>query len=327
MAITTVFDVVSGMTNNWSDSNDTIRMVYSPTSWTASPAGADQMRITFQFFGGGTGGYQMGNFWVGQMGATLSDFTGDQVQVKFSGANTFASPTGAVGIVSDWVTLPQNFDSSKSYVVSFHIPNIGGNMGGALGFGTGTTAGAKNGATDVSGVTSVTPLDNSSPGYVLGIAKIEVQSSPPVTVGLTAAGYAVGSPIMLGPELRGPLVLGTVVIDGGLGLFALANKIVLCRQMPTTYAEANTYTIGAKNFGIGNAFGVPSAGTGGRKVVSSAIIDGVMSATGVPVCWAVLDDVNSRLLLAGPLTGATTMNSGALFSLGSFTVTLPSALS
>jgi hypothetical protein len=134
---------------------------------------------------------------------------------------------------------------------------------------------------------------------------------------------SLGTPLLITPP---PLILGTNPIDSGLSAFALANQILVCSQTPNTYADANTYTIGAMNFGIGNCFAAPAAGTSGRKVVSTAITTGSVTANGTPVCWAVIDDANSRLLAVGPMTGYTAVTIGQSFTLASFEINLPRAL-
>ena len=118
------------------------------------------------------------------------------------------------------------------------------------------------------------------------------------------------------------LVLGQYAIDIGLSAFALANKILICSQTPTTYAEANTFTVGVNNFGIGNCFGAPTAGASGRKVVSVAITSGSITANGTAMSWAVIDDANSRLLAVGPINGIVAVTIGQSFTLDSFEINL-----
>lgn len=126
-----------------------------------------------------------------------------------------------------------------------------------------------------------------------------------------------------------PLNLYDYEIDFGLNAFALANKIVVCSQRPTTYTEANsTYKIGEKNFGIGNVIASgPSAATpNGRKVTTAAVSGGAITSNGTPSQWAIVDDANSRLLAAGDMTGAVVMTTADTFTLGAFTINVPAGI-
>ena len=123
------------------------------------------------------------------------------------------------------------------------------------------------------------------------------------------------------------LALVAPAIDAGLAAYALANKIVICSTVPTTYTEANvTYKLGTKDFGIGGVFGSIAAGSIGRQISSTAVTDGTVSTNGTPVCWAVLDDANSRLLASGPMTGAAAVTTTQKWKLDSFTILVPGVI-
>jgi probable HAF family extracellular repeat protein len=96
---------------------------------------------------------------------------------------------------------------------------------------------------------------------------------------------------------------------------------------PFSYADAIANMLGAKDFGFGNAFGAVAAASGGRKIASMPITHGSILADGLPVRWAVMDDANSRLLATGRMSGAATVANGGTFTLDSFEVVLPAALS
>jgi hypothetical protein len=120
--------------------------------------------------------------------------------------------------------------------------------------------------------------------------------------------------------------LGTPVQEYGLNAFALANNIVICSAMPTSYANAVSLTLGTMAFGIGSCFGSITDYSGpppGNQLSSVAVTAGSVTANGTPDCWAVLDDANSRLLAWGPLTGATAVTADQSWTLASFTIQVP----
>ena len=121
-------------------------------------------------------------------------------------------------------------------------------------------------------------------------------------------------------------LLSDRVLDLGLNVLDTeASHIHLCSQDPTTYTEASsTYSLGNKNFGAGAAFGSPAAASpNGRKVTSTAITDGSVTATGSAAKWAAVDATNTRLLANGSLAASQTVTSGNTFSLASFDIRIP----
>lgn len=117
------------------------------------------------------------------------------------------------------------------------------------------------------------------------------------------------------------------VLDYGLDVLdSEADAIYICSQEPSSYAEAtSTYALGSKNFGAGGVFGSPAAGTpNGRAVVSAAVLDGAVSATDTATHFAVVDTGNSRLLAVAALAAPVAVTDGNQFTLGSFTIRLPS---
>ena len=104
----------------------------------------------------------------------------------------------------------------------------------------------------------------------------------------------------------------------------LATHVHILSQDPIVYADVATYTLGNKNWGAGNALTGPAAGSpNGRQIQSVAITDGSVTATGTATKWAIIDSVNSRLLLNGSLAAGQAVTSGNTFTLASFTVRLP----
>lgn len=121
------------------------------------------------------------------------------------------------------------------------------------------------------------------------------------------------------------LVLGDYYLDGGLAnVKALCDKIFVCSQMPTSYADAtSTSALGNKNWGAGNAFSTETSYAGGMQISSIAITNGSITANGTAVAWAAVDSVNSRLLASGTMTGSQLVASGQNFTLSSFTIQQP----
>lgn len=117
------------------------------------------------------------------------------------------------------------------------------------------------------------------------------------------------------------------VLDLGLNVLDTeATHIYICSAEPADYTQATaTYALGNKNYGAGNVFGAPAAGSpNGRKVSSAAFTDGPVTANGTASHWAVVDSVNTRLLAVGTLSAGQAVVSGNLFALATFSIQLPS---
>ncbi len=112
------------------------------------------------------------------------------------------------------------------------------------------------------------------------------------------------------------------VLDLGLNVLDTeATHLRICTTEPTNYTEANsTYSKGFKNWGAGGVFGAPAAGSPGRKVSSTAILDGTVNGTGTVAYWAITDETNSRFLAHGALASSQAVTTGNTFSLGSFDI-------
>jgi hypothetical protein len=121
-------------------------------------------------------------------------------------------------------------------------------------------------------------------------------------------------------------MVGGSVLDNGLNtIHNNADKIYVCTQDPMSFADATTtYALGNNDFGVGLAFGAPTAGTpNGRQVASKQITAGNVTASGVAAKWAVVDSVNSVLLANGTLAAPLSVIAGNTFTLAPFTITLP----
>ena len=114
------------------------------------------------------------------------------------------------------------------------------------------------------------------------------------------------------------------VLDAALSkLDTEANRLDICTQEPTTYAEAtSTYTCGNKT---SLSVGAPTDRTpNGRKVVVAAITDGTVTGTATASHWAIVDTGNSRLLATGALAPQA-VTSGNTFTLGTIDIGIPDA--
>jgi len=116
------------------------------------------------------------------------------------------------------------------------------------------------------------------------------------------------------------------VLDNGLTAFKnAATDIYLCSQEPTSFADATTtYALGHKTFGAGNTLTGPFARSpNGRKVTTTAITDGTVTGGGTASRWAIVDTVNSRLLVDNDLASAQAVTAGNVFSLPAFDFGIP----
>ena len=124
--------------------------------------------------------------------------------------------------------------------------------------------------------------------------------------------------------------LSSYVIDNGLQVIdALADKIFVCSQEPTTYSEAtttSTYALGVKDFGsAGGAINgtMSDATPTGRKIVTNAITGGSILTAGTVTAWALVDSAGSRLLATGEVTSFA-VTSGT-FDMNAVTITEPAS--
>lgn len=92
------------------------------------------------------------------------------------------------------------------------------------------------------------------------------------------------------------------------------DRIVLCSQIPTTFAEAtSTYMLGYKDAPTINA---PEAKAGGgRKIAISAITDGTVQNAGTASHYAIVDVSESRLMVARALSASKALVTGSPWTL------------
>lgn len=121
--------------------------------------------------------------------------------------------------------------------------------------------------------------------------------------------------------------LADYVLD--LALAALdteGNRLDICSQEPTNYAEAtSTYTLGNKT---SLSIGAPADRLpNGRKVTVAAITDGVVTGTATATHWAIVDTVDSRLLATNSLAASQAVTNGNTFTLAAFDIGIPDGVS
>ncbi len=122
--------------------------------------------------------------------------------------------------------------------------------------------------------------------------------------------------------------LGDHLLDNGLNhLDANATGIYLCSGDPADYTAAtSTLALGNKTWAAGGAWGAPQAGdSSGRKVMSTQITDGSVTADGLASDWATVDSGDSMLLANGGLSASQQVYTGNTFTLSSFKIEQPSS--
>lgn len=112
------------------------------------------------------------------------------------------------------------------------------------------------------------------------------------------------------------------VLDNGLTVLDVeATHLHITSAEATSFANVSTVTLGNKS---SLSIGAPAArAPNGRKVTVSAITDGAVTANGTATHWAIVDQVNSRLLAAGPLAASQVVTNGNTFTLGAFDIGIP----
>jgi len=113
------------------------------------------------------------------------------------------------------------------------------------------------------------------------------------------------------------------VLDNGLTVLDTeANRVDICSQEPTSYAEAtSTYTLG--NTTSISISAPADASPNGRKVTLAAVSDASVTGTGTATHYAISDTSNSRLLATGSLSASQVVTSGNTFSLTASDIRMP----
>ena len=117
--------------------------------------------------------------------------------------------------------------------------------------------------------------------------------------------------------------LNDYVLDNGLTkLDTEGDRLDICSQEPTTYAEAtSTYTLGNKT---SLSIGAPAdRAPSGRKVTVAAITDGTVTGTDDATHWAIVDVSEERLLATGALAASQAVTEDNTFTLAAFDIGIP----
>jgi len=114
------------------------------------------------------------------------------------------------------------------------------------------------------------------------------------------------------------------VFDNGLTVLDTeANALHICSSEPVSYAAIAAITLGLK---AALSIGAPAAGDpDGRQVTVAAFSDGTVTATGNASHYAIVDTVNSRLLVTDALDAVQAVTIGNTFSLPNFDIRIPAA--
>lgn len=122
-------------------------------------------------------------------------------------------------------------------------------------------------------------------------------------------------------------MLYNTVLDDGLSVLGtvagLADKLYICSTEPTTYTEAiTTYALGHDNGNL--VISAPAdRGGGGREVTITALDNnGLVTADGTVLWYAIVDDGGTDLLAVGPVTSQAVTN-GNTFSLNELKIGIP----
>jgi hypothetical protein len=113
------------------------------------------------------------------------------------------------------------------------------------------------------------------------------------------------------------------VYDNGLTVLDTeANQMHITSQEAVSFVDATvTSTLG---FSATVVVSAPQARTGGgREVELSSITDGAVTASGSATHYAIVDTVNSRLLVSGTLGVPQVVTSGNTFTFAPVTIGIP----
>lgn len=118
--------------------------------------------------------------------------------------------------------------------------------------------------------------------------------------------------------------LSNTVFDNGLTTLSSCTDFYLCSAEPATYTAAtSTLALGRKE---SPGVSAPGAGTpDGRQVTVPAITNGVVTATGTAIAWALVNRDSNRLDAAGLLDSGQPVAQGNPFSITSFAIRFPAA--
>lgn len=211
--------VLAGTDDGDSNSDFTIRVVIPASALSAGVGGETQFRVTVLF---GTGQpsntASVTDIFGGRSAATGNNysFQNPPTRITFSGGSSSINGSAASSQTSDWVTLPETFDNTKPFVVSFHC-SASVQLNLSFDLDSGFTSPFKAG-NDASTQTASGYTANS--GLVF-ISKMEIQS-----VG--------ASPWVANPDTNYSVVASASAKVAAVALAAAAGLVWVPRPIPVT---------------------------------------------------------------------------------------------
>jgi len=119
--------------------------------------------------------------------------------------------------------------------------------------------------------------------------------------------------------------MNDVVLSNGLDELSNGNELHILSQEVSVYADVATYTLGNK---ASPTIGAEQDRTGGgREREIAAITDGSVTGTGTASHYALVDTVNSRVLVSNTIGSAQSVTSGNTFTLNAIPIGFPDAVS
>jgi len=118
--------------------------------------------------------------------------------------------------------------------------------------------------------------------------------------------------------------LNDVALDAALATLSDGDELHILSAETTSYANIASNTLGVKtNPTIGAA---ADRTGGGRERAIAAITDGSVTGTGTATRWALVDTVNSRVLVERALSSSQAVTSGNTWTLPELKVGVPDAV-
>lgn len=162
-----------------------LRHVIQPADLTAA-ASSNLIRVSYQFHT--TANCTIDGSWLGIQGSgNVYNFAGNQVQMKFSGANTQTGIVGAVTIVSDYVPFT-TYNPAVPLVVSCHLSGTAGDVGRLVAGGN-VELFYKVEDNTQTGTTAPTGVYSTAGAQAFLFSKIEMESQLPLPHRMTYWSY------------------------------------------------------------------------------------------------------------------------------------------
>lgn len=107
------------------------------------------------------------------------------------------------------------------------------------------------------------------------------------------------------------------VLDNGVGTNGVgqANVLHICSQMPASYAEIATYTLGNKT---SPTMSVVNGTVSGRSAQVASFSDGTVTGSGEATVWVLAYTTGSLLIAGGDLAEPQEVTEGNTFGMAAF---------